>query len=119
MHLAVTVDTLLVVDVLSLQPLQVAGQVSRQGCVRVDFVFYDRLCDVLGVQDLVRHSLGGYLILASPGSGTGMTNSARFWIEASLIGDPGARGLGFLRTPTPPRRPGRAPPPLFPLSFWS
>src|ERR1035437_10523451 len=108
MHLAVTVDTFLVVDVLSLQPLQVAGQVSRQGCVRVDFVFYDRLCDVLGVQDLVRHSLGGYLILASPGSGTGMTNSARFWIEASRIGDPGARLPGVRRRPGPAARRGGA-----------
>ena len=35
MQLAVTVDPLLVVDVLGLQPLQITGLVSREGGVRV------------------------------------------------------------------------------------
>jgi hypothetical protein len=41
-QLTVTVDALLVVDVLGLQPLQVAGQVSSQRRVRMDFFALDR-----------------------------------------------------------------------------
>src|SRR5665647_499265 len=113
MHLAVTVDTLLVVDVLSLQPLQIASQVSRQGRVPMDFVTLDDLChlDVSDLYSFVGHHLsdtkdficigfGGHFILAGPGPGAGMTNSTRLRIDASLVSDPGARGLGFLQALT-------------------
>src|SRR5665648_892782 len=113
MHLAITVDTLLVVDVLSLQPLQVASQVGRQGRIRMDFAAFDKFCtlNIFDHHGIVGHHLsdikdficvdlggsGGRLIPAGPRPEAGMTNSARLRIEASLVSDPGARGLRLLR----------------------
>src|SRR5665648_350879 len=107
MHLAITVDAFLVVDVLGLQPLQVTGQVSSQRRVRVNVVAPDYLRDATGLSDVNRFGgygsigdfddLGSHLLLRGPGRRANMTHSTCLRIQASLVSDLGARGLRFLR----------------------